>query len=90
MNVSMMSSATTMANATDGTTTDTRSNAQKTKDMFLKLLVAQMKNQDPTNPASPDQLAAQLAQFSSLEQLIDINDKLSNGVLIPGDAGTQG
>ena len=49
-----------------------------------------MKNQDPTNPASPDQLAAQLAQFSSLEQLIDINDKLSNGVLIPGDAGTQG
>ena len=90
MNVSMMSSATPMANATDGTTTDTRSNAQKTKDMFLKLLVAQMKNQDPTNPASPDQLAAQLAQFSSLEQLIDINDKLSNGVLIPGDAGTQG
>ena len=32
MNVSMMSTATTMANATDGTTTDTRSNAQKTKD----------------------------------------------------------
>lgn len=89
MNLSMVSSAATTANAV-GDAPDPRTNAQKTKDMFLKLLVAQMKNQDPTNPASPDQLAAQLAQFSSLEQLIDINDKLSNGVLIPGNSGAMG
>jgi len=57
--------------------------AQQTKDMFLKLLVAQMKNQDPMNPASPDQLAAQLAQFSSLEQLVGINEKLDNMGLVP-------
>lgn len=62
---------------------ETRTNAQQTKDMFLKLLVAQMKNQDPTNPASPDQLAAQLAQFSSLEQLVSINEKLDNIGMLP-------
>lgn len=61
----------------------TASRAAQTKDMFLKLLVAQMKNQDPTNPASADQLAAQLAQFSSLEQLISINDKLDGMGLLP-------
>lgn len=84
--------ATISANAHDatgstGTTTATtateRSKAKQTKDMFLKLLIAQMKNQDPMNPASPDQLAAQLAQFSSLEQLVGINEKLDNMGLIP-------
>jgi len=47
------------------------------KDDFLKLLVAQMRNQDPMNPSNPEQLASQLAQFSSLEQLVNINDTLS-------------
>ena len=42
-----------------------------------------MKNQDPSNPASPDQLAAQLAQFSSLEQLVSMNEKLDNMGLVP-------
>ncbi|MCE2941102.1 MAG: flagellar hook assembly protein FlgD [Gemmatimonadota bacterium] len=46
------------------------------KDEFLKLLVAQLKNQDPTNPMDGQQMAAQLAQFSSVEQLIAINEKL--------------
>lgn len=47
------------------------------KDEFLKLLVAQLKHQDPTNPMDGQQMAAQLAQFSSVEQLIDINGKLA-------------
>jgi flagellar basal-body rod modification protein FlgD len=47
------------------------------KDEFLKLLVAQLKNQDPTNPMDGQQMAAQLAQFSSVEQLIAINEKLA-------------
>ena len=42
------------------------------KDDFLKLLVAQLKNQDPQSPANADQMAAQLAQFSSVEQLTNI------------------
>jgi len=47
------------------------------KDAFLKLLVTQLKNQDPLNPQNPDQMAAQLAQFSSVEQLTEINKALS-------------
>ncbi len=48
------------------------------KDQFMKLLIAQMQNQDPMNPMQGDQMAAQLAQFSSLEQLQQINSALSN------------
>jgi len=47
------------------------------KDQFLKLLVAQLKNQDPQNPMDSSQMAAQLAQFSSVEQLTQINETLS-------------
>jgi flagellar basal-body rod modification protein FlgD len=46
------------------------------KDEFLKLLVAQMKNQDPLNPMDGQQMAAQLAQFSSVEQLVTANESL--------------
>lgn len=47
------------------------------KEEFLKLLVAQLKHQDPLNPQGGDQMAAQLAQFSSLEQLQNINASLT-------------
>jgi flagellar basal-body rod modification protein FlgD len=43
------------------------------KDQFMKLLVAQMQNQDPTEPMDNAQLTAQLAQFSSLEQMENLN-----------------
>lgn len=46
------------------------------KDEFLRLLVAQLRHQDPLNPMRGEEFAAQLAQFSSLEQLIQINEKL--------------
>jgi flagellar basal-body rod modification protein FlgD len=46
------------------------------KQEFLQLLVTQLKNQDPLNPQDPQEFAAQLAQFSSLEQLVEIGDKL--------------
>jgi flagellar basal-body rod modification protein FlgD len=46
------------------------------KDEFLKLLVAQLKNQDPENTMDGQQLAAQLAQFSQLEQLVNISESL--------------
>ena len=39
------------------------------KEMFLKLLVAQLKNQDPTSPMDQKDMMAQMAQFSSVEQL---------------------
>lgn len=47
------------------------------KDDFLKLLVAQLQNQDPLNPSDPTEFTAQLAQFSSLEQLFSVNDSLA-------------
>ncbi len=47
-----------------------------TQDDFLKLLIAQLQNQDPLNPMDNQQFAAQLATFNSLGQLISINEKL--------------
>ena len=43
---------------------------------FLKLLVAQLKNQDPLNPQDGTQFVAQLAQFSGLEQSIQMRQDL--------------
>ena len=48
------------------------------KDAFLTMLVTQMKNQDPLNPVENTEFTAQLAQFSSLEQMFNINDNLKN------------
>ena len=47
-----------------------------TENTFLQLLVAQIKNQDPTNPTDSVQFLTQLAQFSQLEQLIGIRQEL--------------
>jgi flagellar basal-body rod modification protein FlgD len=44
---------------------------------FLRLLVAEMKNQDPTNPNDATQYMSQLASFSNVEQSIQINSKLA-------------
>ena len=50
-----------------------------TKEEFLHLLVTQLKHQNPLNPIEPENFAAQLAQFSTLEQLLNINSTLREG-----------
>lgn len=65
--------ATTAPTTTGGTA---KSKTQVDYDSFLKLLVAQMKNQDPTNPMDSTQYVAQLASFSQVEQSVQTNSKL--------------
>ncbi|MCW5893751.1 MAG: hypothetical protein KIT14_24825 [bacterium] len=47
------------------------------KQEFLLLFIEQLKNQDPLAPMEPNELTAQLAQFSTVEQLTAVNDKLT-------------
>lgn len=54
-----------------------RTQAEEIKTDFLTLLVSQIQNQDPLNPQDPSEFTAQLTQFSSLEQLINIGQSIS-------------
>ena len=56
------------------------------KDTFLKLLVAQLKYQDPSNPADPTQFMSQTAQFTQVEKLGDIADLMKSQRLISASA----
>ena len=74
--VSGTSSTSTSASTTS--TTQVNSNATLGKDDFIKLLVAQMQNQDPMNPTDSTQSIAQMAQFSSLEQMTNISTSMDS------------
>src|SRR5690349_591244 len=56
-------------------TSSTGKNPAADKDMFLQLLVAQMRYQDPMNPTDSSQFLAQSAQFTALEKMQDVADK---------------
>ena len=75
-------SGTTGPVGTTGTSPSTSSAAKGKelgdKDTFLKLLVAQLKYQDPSNPADSTQFLAQTAQFTQVEKLGDIADLLKS------------
>lgn len=57
------------------------------KDDFLKLLITQLQNQDPTNPLSDTDFIAQMATFSSLEQMTNINTAINK--LVEQDKQSQ-
>lgn len=50
--------------------------SQLDKDSFMELLVTQLKYQDPLDPSKNEEMLAQLAQFSSLEQMEKLNDNI--------------
>ncbi len=52
--------------------------AEQQKTQFLQLLVAQLKGQNPLDPKDGTEFVSQLAQFSSLEELINIRTTLDN------------
>jgi flagellar basal-body rod modification protein FlgD len=61
-----------------------------TESTFLTLLVAQLKNQDPLSPTDSTQFVSELAQFSSLEQLMNINTGVTaiSGAVAPTTAAS--
>jgi flagellar basal-body rod modification protein FlgD len=76
------------------TNTDTAASAASAtatvdKTEFLKLLVAQLQNQDPMHPMDNQEFVAQLATFSSLEQLISINQSVTKLAGGTGDTGNS-
>lgn len=74
--MSMTVPATTADRPPATTQSEQVSKTQVDYQSFLKLLVAQMKNQDPTNPMDSTQYMAQLASFSQVEQSVQMNQKL--------------
>lgn len=80
--------AKTAASSSSGSTASkAAAKASLDYDSFLKLLIAQMKNQDPTNPMDATEQISQLATFSQVEQTIQTNNNLET--LITGNALTN-
>ncbi|MBR0842592.1 flagellar hook assembly protein FlgD [Bradyrhizobium liaoningense] len=74
MNVTSATDSTSKSSSTNSNTT-TASNSVD-YNTFLQLLVAEMKNQDPTNPMDTSQYMSQFAQLSTVEQAMQTNTKL--------------
>ncbi|MFL0692433.1 MAG: flagellar hook assembly protein FlgD [Agrobacterium tumefaciens] len=85
--VAAAAAATTTSSATSSTASKAAEKASIDYDSFLKLLIAQMKNQDPTNPMDATEQISQLATFSQVEQTIQTNSNLET--LITGNALTN-
>lgn len=67
---------TNAASSGSSTTTDKKANDQLDQADFLKLMTTQLQNQDPTKPLDGQQFMAQLAQFSTLNGIMDMKASL--------------
>jgi flagellar basal-body rod modification protein FlgD len=75
----MQTSSTASGAAAGSTSTSSASSATPpvTENMFLQLLVTQLKNQDPSNPADSTQFVTQLAQFQTMEQSMNQGENIT-------------
>ncbi len=65
---------------TTATTATTKESVSQSKDDFLRMLVAQLKQQDPMSPQDPTQFTQQMTQFSMLEQMLNMNSSMTSMV----------
>jgi flagellar basal-body rod modification protein FlgD len=80
-----------LAQTTSTGSTGSTANSQATNDMFLQLLMAQLKSQSPLEPLDPNQFVGQLTQFNMLDQLTQIRELLQNATTTPPSSkSTQG
>ena len=77
MEMSATSAMNTTQSATSSSPNSMTGGGQLGKDEFLKLLTTQMSTQDPLNPADSTEMIAQLAQFSALEQMQNLNEQFT-------------
>jgi flagellar basal-body rod modification protein FlgD len=79
------------SNGSSSSTASSSTDQLTNEDTFLQLLVAQIQNQDPLNPADSIQFIGQLVQFSQLEQLLSINKGVTSlAGDVSGGSGSQG
>jgi flagellar basal-body rod modification protein FlgD len=71
-------SAANSANNRESSRTTTEKSSTLDYNAFLKLLIAQLQNQDPTEPMDPSEQVSQLATFSAVEQQVKANAKLDS------------
>jgi flagellar basal-body rod modification protein FlgD len=69
--------ASTQSSTSSTATTVTNPSSQLNETDFLNLLVSQLENQDPLNPESDTDFASQMAQFSSLQGMNDLNSSFN-------------
>jgi flagellar basal-body rod modification protein FlgD len=73
-----MNGTSSSSSATGSTSSTSGTSAADLQNTFLQLLVAQLKNQDPTNPMDSSQMTSQLAQISTVQGISQLNTSLSS------------
>ncbi len=76
MTVSAITNTAALDVGTSPNTAQASEDALANKEVFLKLLVAQIQNQNPLNPSDPVEFLSQLTQFSNLEQTLGMRQNL--------------
>ncbi len=76
MNINAPTATFAKTNAPAAATPTTSNDPASQRNLFMTLLVAQLKNQDPLSPQDGTAFVAQLAQFNSLDQLVGIRQSI--------------